>query len=139
MFISNEATRGEGGARRVAAVAATIVGLLVLALLVAGCGGSGAATTTTGSPTSSGGQGAPIQVVMTNRSYDPATVTIKVGDTITWENQDAPQHDVVADNGEFKSNLFAKGVTFSYTFTKAGTYPYHCSIHPGMTGTVTVQ
>lgn len=60
---------------------------------------------------------------MTNRAYDPAIVTIKVGDTVTWTNQDAPQHDVVSDNGEFRSSLFDKGGTLSYTFTKAGTHP----------------
>jgi amicyanin len=76
---------------------------------------------------------------MTNRSYDPQEITVKVGDTVTWVNQDAPKHDVVADNGEFKSSLFDKGQSFSFTFTKAGTYPYHCSIHPGMTGTVIVR
>jgi plastocyanin len=74
---------------------------------------------------------------MTNRSFVPATLTVQVGDTVTWVNQDAPQHDVVADNGEFTSQPFDKGRSF--TFTKAGTYPYHCSIHPGMTGTVIVQ
>jgi plastocyanin len=76
---------------------------------------------------------------MTNRSYDPKSVTIKVGDTVTWVNEDAPQHDVVADGGEFKSDLFDKGQSFSHTFTTTGTYPYHCSIHPGMTGTVIVE
>jgi plastocyanin len=80
-----------------------------------------------------------VQVVMTNRTYDPETVTVNVGDTVTWVNEDAPQHDVVADNGEFKSELFDKGQTFAFTFTQAGTYPYHCSIHPGMTGVVIVQ
>src|SRR5665647_1812808 len=119
---------------------ASIVGiaLLVLALGVfaAACGsGSSSAVTTAGpgttpttiaSDTTAGG-GSTVQVIMSNRAYDPATVTIKVGDTVTWINQDSPQHDVVADNGEFKSNLFDKGGTFSFTFAKAGTYPYHCS------------
>jgi plastocyanin len=128
--------------------------LLAFALLT-GCGGSsnatapagsvattaGAATSesTTGSATAGATGGQTITVVMTNRAYDPQQVAVKVGDTVTWVNQDAPQHDVVADNGEFKSQLFDKGQSFSYTFTKAGTYPYHCSIHPGMTGTVIVQ
>jgi plastocyanin len=137
--------------------------LLTLTLLVAACGGGSSATTTTVAPgttattaptgttattaapgstttaSSTTGGGNEVQVIMTNRSYDPETVTIKVGDTVTWVNQDAPQHDVVADNGEFKSDLFDKGQSFSHTFTAAGTYPYHCSIHPGMTGTVIVE
>jgi plastocyanin len=103
--------------------------LLAFGLLTA-CNGSSTPATTAGSGH---------QVIMTNRSYDPREITVKVGDTVTWVNQDAPKHDVVANNGEFKSTLFDKGQSFSFTFTKAGTYPYYCSIHPGMTGTVIVQ
>jgi plastocyanin len=125
------------------ALAALVLLTLVFTLLVAACGsGSTVTTAATGGATTTvtnATGGDVIQVIMTNRSYDPATVTIKVGDTVTWVNQDQPQHDVVADNGEFKSQLFDLGQTFSFTFTAAGTYPYHCSIHPGMTGTVTVQ
>ncbi|MFH0915191.1 MAG: cupredoxin family copper-binding protein [bacterium] len=147
MRILNGAAPGPSRARRVIVIVASIVGVLVFTLLLVGCGGSSATTitttgsgsTTTASPSASGGQGATIQVVMTNRTFDPVTVTINVGDTVTWTNQDAPQHDVVAENGEFKSDLFDKGGTFSYTFSKAGTYPYFCSIHPGMIGTVIVQ
>jgi plastocyanin len=110
---------------------------------VASCGSGGTGSTDATAPGTTGvtsqGGGAEVQVIMTNRSYDPQTVTIAVGGTVTWINQDAPQHDVVADNGEFQSQLFDKGQSFSFTFTAAGTYPYHCSIHPGMTGTVVVQ
>jgi plastocyanin len=117
--------------------------LLTLGLL-AGCGGTSTTATTAGGAATTGGAatsaaGNAVQVMMTNRSYQPQQVTVKVGDTVTWVNQDAPKHDVVADNGEFKRDLFDKGGTFSLTFTKAGTYPYHCSIHPGMVGAVVVQ
>jgi plastocyanin len=144
-------------ARNATAVGIALLLILTLGLFAAGCGGSssattttvgpgtssttigsGASTTTAGSATTAGG-GSTVQVIMNNRAFDPATVTVKVGDTVTWVNQDSPQHDVVADNGEFKSDLFDKGATFSFTFTAAGTYPYHCSIHPGMVGTVIVQ
>lgn len=134
------------------AFAATMLFFTALTFVLVGCGGTSAttsitassATTTTsgsgGTTTSSvGGGGNNVQVAMVNRSYDPATVTIRVGDTVTWANQSSIQHDVVADNGEFKSKLFGQGETFSFTFAKAGTFPYHCSIHPGMTGTVIVQ
>ena len=131
---------------------AVLAALLLSFGLLAGCGGSSATATTSGGAattaapgvTTSGGTatsaaGNAVQVIMINRSYNPQQVTVKVGDTVTWVNQDSPQHDVVADNGEFKSSLFDKGGTFSFTFTKAGTFPYHCSIHPGMVGTVVVQ
>jgi plastocyanin len=149
---------------RATAVGAALLIILALGFFAAACGvsnttattvGAGTSPTTVGGSTSattagsgttpttvatgSAGSGSTVQVIMSNKAYDPATVTIKVGDTVTWVNQDSPQHDVVADNGEFKSSLFDKGGTFSFTFTKAGTYPYHCSIHPGMNGTVVVQ
>jgi plastocyanin len=130
--------------RRALVFAAAAI-LIVVAVIAAGCGGSSSSNTTaTGplvthvtNPASGGAQ--TVQVIMTNRSYDPKEITVNVGDTVTWVNQDAPQHDVVADKGEFKSDLFDKGASFSFTFTTAGTYPYHCSIHPGMVGTVIVK
>jgi amicyanin len=113
----------------------TVSALLLLALgLLTGCGGSSAPATTGSTAAGSG-----LEVVMTNRSFDPQEITVKVGDAVTWVNQDTPQHDVVANNGEFKSPLLNKGQSFSFTFTKAGTYPYYCSIHPDMTGKVIVQ
>ena len=134
--------------RRVAMVSATLLVVLVAGLSVPACGGSSATTTTAGgvtttvggaTTTSAGGGGSTVQVAMKNLKFDPATVTVKVGDTVTWTNEDSAQHDVIADNGEFKSDLFGKGETFSFTFTKAGTYPYSCTVHAGMTGSVTVQ
>ncbi len=122
-------------AHRTALWFAVLAALVLASGLLAGCGGSSTTATTAGGAAA----GNAAQVIMTNRSYDPQEITVKVGDTVTWVNQDAPKHDVVADNGEFKSSLFDKGQSFSFTFTKAGTYPYHCSIHPGMTGTVIVQ
>jgi plastocyanin len=117
------------------AVLFAICATLLLAFgLLAGCGGPSIPPTAGGTAAGNG-----LQVIMTNRAYDPQQITVKVGDTVTWVNQDSPQHDVVANNGEFKSKLFDKGQSFSFTFTKAGTYPYYCSIHPGMTGTVIVR
>jgi plastocyanin len=49
------------------------------------------------------------------------------------------RHDVIADNGEFSSELFGRGESFSFTFQTTGTYPYHCSVHSGMEGTVIVE
>jgi plastocyanin len=96
------------------------------------------ASTTASTPSSTGGGGG-AQVVLKNFAFNPATVTIKVGESVTWTNQDSANHTVAADKGEFQSSQLANGATFSFKFDKAGTYAYHCSIHPSMKGTVVVQ
>jgi len=75
-------------------------------------------------------------------AYTPATIKVKVGSTVTWTNHDNVQHDVVADTPSAdapNSSLLSQGETYKFTFTKAGTYSYHCSIHPYMTATVIVE
>ena len=74
-----------------------------------------------------------------NYAFSPSTITINVGDTIVWTNYDAASHTVTSDDGIFNSGSITQGNTWSYTFTNAGTFGYHCSPHPGMTGTVIVQ
>jgi plastocyanin len=78
-------------------------------------------------------------VSISNFAFSPANLTVKVGSTVTWTNQDSVEHTVVADDDSFKSNTIASGSTFSQTFTKAGTVGYHCGIHPSMKGQITVQ
>ena len=122
--------------------------LLVVGVLAASCGGgtggtgttatTGGATTTAGTPTTAGGGGG-AQVVMKGFAFDPASMTIKAGESVTWTNQDPADHTVVADKGEFKSSTLANGATFTFKFDQAGTYAYHCGIHPSMTGTVVVK
>jgi amicyanin len=73
--------------------------------------------------------------------YAPKAITVKVGTTVTWTNQDGVKHTVTTDNdapAKIDSELFGKGETFSYTFEKAGTYNYYCQPHPYMKGSVTV-
>jgi plastocyanin len=111
--------------------------LLVIGVLAASCGG-GTGGTTASTPSSTEGTGG-AQVVAKNLAFDPATVTIQAGESVTWTNQDSMNHTVVADNGEFESGALANGATFSFKFDQAGTYTYHCSIHPSMAGTVVVQ
>lgn len=73
-------------------------------------------------------------------AYSPANITVKVGDTVTWTNMDSVDHTVTVTNGEGPdSELFGKGETYSYTFTKAGKYEYFCKPHPNMVGSVTVE
>jgi plastocyanin len=85
-------------------------------------------------------KGATVSVEMTDTAFDPSEVTAKVGDTIEWENYDDFDHNVVADSGaDFQSDDFGKGGTFEWTAAKPGEVTYECTIHPGMTGTITVE
>jgi plastocyanin len=78
-------------------------------------------------------------VAIQNFAFAPAVVTVKVGTTITWTNQDQDSHTVTAMNdGPFHSPAMNTGDTYRYTFTKAGHYDYLCTIHPFMTATVVV-
>jgi plastocyanin len=76
---------------------------------------------------------------MQNIAFDPKDVTVKVGQKVTWTNDDSVSHNVTAQSGaSFKSKDFGNGGTFSFSPTKAGTIKYVCTIHPGMTATLTV-
>jgi plastocyanin len=79
------------------------------------------------------------EVKIDNFSFGPQTVTVPVGATVTWTNHDDIPHTVVSTDGVFKSKVRDTDEKFSYTFAKAGTYPYYCTIHPKMTGKVVVQ
>jgi plastocyanin len=72
-------------------------------------------------------------------SFDPETVTIDVGDTVTWTNDDNVAHTVTADDDSFDSGPLSPGSTETVTFASAGTYAYHCTIHSSMTGTIVVE
>jgi plastocyanin len=79
------------------------------------------------------------EVKIDNFSFGPQTITVPVGATVTWTNRDDIPHTSVSTEGVFKSKVMDTDEKFSYTFTKAGTYPYYCSIHPKMTGQVVVK
>ncbi|HEY4047553.1 MAG TPA: cupredoxin family copper-binding protein [Acidobacteriaceae bacterium] len=79
------------------------------------------------------------EVKIDNFSFGPQTLTIAVGTTVTWTNRDDIPHTIVSTDGVFKSKVRDTDEKFSYTFTKAGTYTYYCSVHPKMTGKIVVQ
>jgi plastocyanin len=79
------------------------------------------------------------EVKIDNFSFGPGTLTVPVGTTVTWTNRDDIPHTVVSTDGAFKSKVLDTDEKFYFTFSKAGTYPYFCSIHPKMTGKVIVQ
>jgi plastocyanin len=85
--------------------------------------------------------GAPVAadtVSIDNFSFRPAAVSIPVGGTVTWTNQDDIPHLVVANDHGFRSKPLDTGDSFAHTFAAAGTYPYFCGLHPKMTGLVKV-
>jgi plastocyanin len=77
-------------------------------------------------------------VTIADFQFTPATVTIHVGDTVTWINHGPSAHTATANNGSFNTGVLQKGHSASHTFTTAGTFSYICSIHPFMHGTVVV-
>ena len=77
-------------------------------------------------------------VLINGFSFRPKELNIAKGTSVTWTNQEPTKHTVISDDGKFESTVMAEGKSWSYTFNDAGTFTYHCSIHPGMTGTVIV-
>jgi plastocyanin len=80
-------------------------------------------------------------VTINNYEFSPMSITIKAGTTVTWNNQDDVHHTITLDSGSTEgpnSGQLGKGQSYSYTYKKAGTFSYHCNIHPEMHGTVTV-
>jgi plastocyanin len=146
----------------------TFIALTLLAAagaLAAGCGsnnsgsggyGGGASPATTAAPsgTSSGGgraygggptssaaatTGSGTAVTIDNFAFSPATSKVKVGQKVSWTNkQQGVAHTVTADGGTFDHPM-PSGATFSFAFTKAGSFAYHCTIHPSMHGTIVVS
>lgn len=105
--------------------------LLLPAALLAGCGGANAA--------SRGEQGPPVAtttVQVADNTFEPPDAELADGDTLTWQWEGSSPHNVVGDG--FESPVQDNG-TFEHTFTEPGTYDYHCTLHSGMRGTVTVM
>jgi plastocyanin len=127
--------------RRPLALLCALTGAVVV---LAGCGGGGGSSSSSSStaaskPAAAAATGS-VVVTMQNIQFAPKDVTVKAGQTIAWRNQDTVAHNVTAQSGaSFKSSTFGKGGTFSFKASKAGTIKYVCTIHPGMTGTITVR
>jgi plastocyanin len=81
----------------------------------------------------------PTQVRVDNFSFGPDTLTVPANSTVTWVNKDDVPHVITSSDGLFKSKALDTDDKYSYTFTKAGTYSYYCSIHPKMVGKIVVQ
>lgn len=123
--------------------------LAVLALVAAGCGSSSSSSSTSSSSTpapansstgssstASSGGGKTVTIDMKNIQFNPKSETVKVGTTVKWVNQDSAPHNVTG--GPIKSPTFGSGSSFTFKATTPGKISYVCTIHPGMTGTLTV-
>lgn len=121
--------------------------LAVIALTsLAGCGGSGYSNPASpSSPTPAPPPAATADITIKisgisgGMSFSPANATVKVGQTVAWKNDDAIAHAIAQDGGGgFNTSTISPGATSgSQMITTAGALPYHCTIHPSMTGTVT--
>jgi plastocyanin len=131
---------------------ALLLACLALGLVVAGCGdddddggGGGGAETTEepaggGGGDGGGGGGGGPEVSMEGIEFNPGELTVGVGDTVTWTNNDSVGHDVTADSfSSGDAGGMGPGDTFEHTFDEAGTFDYVCTVHPGMEGTVVAE
>jgi len=110
---------------------------LILACLSAGCSSYSSAPAASTVSTAGGSA-----ITIKNFAFDPAVLTVKPGTMVTWLNQDGAPHAIASDTTSavaFSSDPLATGASYAFMFTRPGTYPYHCSIHPSMTGTIIVQ
>ncbi len=102
-------------------------------IVVTGSGGSTATPQATNTPVAG-----TADVTIQNFAFTPQHLTVLVGTTVRWTNADSAPHTATSDNGTFSSGTLNQGQSWQYTFTTPGTYAYHCGVHPGMTGTITV-
>ena len=111
---------------------------LISALFVTACGGgSTTPAPTVGGPAASQA-GAVNAATIVDFAFQPSSLTVAKGTSVTWTNTASRGHTVTADDASFTSDTIAGGATFSHTFDTAGTFAYHCSIHSQMKATVTV-
>jgi plastocyanin len=91
-----------------------------------------------GSRAIAAGGAASANVAIVDRAYQPAGLTVGLGQTVTWRNESLDKHTVTSVDGLFNSGVIDTGGSYSITFTKAGTFDYKCTIHPTMHGSVLV-
>jgi len=82
---------------------------------------------------------AKVAVTIDNFSFGPNAITVAQGATVEWTNKDDVPHNIISNDKLFGSPVLDSGQKFEFTFKKAGTFSYYCSIHPKMTGKVVVQ
>ncbi len=120
-------------------------GVVLLAiLLLAGCGANSATSTSAANAPSATASAGTAQVKITEQSekygFSPAMLSVAAGTKVVWTNSTDVPHTVTSDTGSTlaSSMISPSSGTFSFTFTKPGTYTYHCTVHPYMKGTIVV-
>jgi plastocyanin len=120
--------------------------IMAAALAFAACGGGEDSSTESSSRPAAAAKtaaAAPSETTVTVKAFQfaPDPITVKIGATVKWVNEDEALHDVTASDKSYKGDLEKAGGSFEHTFDKAGTYDYVCSLHsgPGMKGQVVVQ
>jgi plastocyanin len=121
-----------------------LVGLVFLAVLTASLGllGCSKDSSNPGGTSSSSQSPPPAQsttLVMMNIAFSPNRLTVAKGTTVTWQNNDNVTHTSTSDTGLWDTGNIAPGGSKDVTFSNAGTFNYHCTIHASMTGTIIVQ
>jgi plastocyanin len=131
----------------------------LFAILVAACSGGAATTAPSAAPVSEapavseaapseGGGAAPctatteagtVEVTIAGRAFGPGKVTAAVGDVIVWTNKDSVPHTATLDDDSCTTSSLGEDASGALTFSAPGTYPYHCRIHPDMTGTIEIS
>ena len=79
-----------------------------------------------------------VRVSIAKFAFSPNQISVKVGTTVIWTNNDSVTHTVTSDTRSFDSQKLLPGESFSHAFDSKGTFSYHCDIHPSMHGTVSV-
>jgi plastocyanin len=115
--------------------------IISAAVTLSACGGGGDSTSPGGS--TNPGNTAPVQtnaVGVADDNFTPPSIVVSAGTTVTWTwAPGASTHNVTFDDGTTSGDRSPASGPFSRTFASVGTFNYHCTIHPGMTGLVTVQ
>lgn len=123
---------------------------LITVLAISGCSTQKIESQPTTAPTAgdlaqtpaspSGNLGIKKDIEISGFAFNPSTLTIPKGASVIWTNRDSAPHTIVSDNGdEINSDRISQGATYAHTFNAAGTYDYHCGLHPSMKGQIIVE
>ena len=121
-----------------------IIAVVVLIMSIAACGGYSTPSAPSGGPTAAPPGSTSVTIAggastQTTSAFGANPLTIAVGTTVSWANNDNTTHTTSADGSQWSSGNIAPGGRFNFTFASAGRFTYHCQIHPNMVGTIVVQ